>query len=45
MVEEMRETEGTKMEIYSPPSACIYVGNLRGDNLKYETSAVTVKMD
>lgn len=41
----MRETEGMKMEIYSPPNACKCVGNLRGDGLKYETSAVTMKMD
>lgn len=33
------------MEVSFPLSACSSVGNLRGDGLRYETSAVTVELD
>lgn len=33
------------MEVSFPLRACSSVGNLRGDGLRYKTSAVTVKLD
>lgn len=32
------------MEVSFPLRACSSVGNLRGDGLRYKTSAVTVKL-